>query len=89
MHTFRRIRPLARLGLYTGKEKSPDANVLFASIQTLGRPHHLGQFARDILITSLWTSFTMRPPDVPSADRVFHASIPAGAYGHTGAHGRW
>ena len=47
MQTFRRIRPRARLGLYTGKEKSPDANVLFASIQTLGRTHHLGQFARE------------------------------------------
>ncbi|MBM4094555.1 MAG: DEAD/DEAH box helicase, partial [Planctomycetes bacterium] len=47
MQTFRRIRPRARLGLYTGKEKSPDAHVLFASIQTLGRTHHLGQFARE------------------------------------------
>ena len=47
MQTFRCIRPRARLGLYTGKEKSPDANVLFASIQTLGRMHHLGQFARE------------------------------------------
>ncbi|MAD79966.1 MAG: hypothetical protein CMJ50_03860 [Planctomycetaceae bacterium] len=47
MQTFRRIRPQARLGLYTGKEKSPDADVLFASIQTLGRMHHLSQFARE------------------------------------------
>ena len=47
MQTFRRIRPRARLGLYTGNEKSPDANVLFASIQTLGRTHHLGRFARE------------------------------------------
>ena len=47
MQTFRRIRPRARLGLYTGKEKSPDADVLFASIQTLGRTYHLGQFARE------------------------------------------
>ncbi|MDF1843173.1 MAG: DEAD/DEAH box helicase family protein, partial [Rubripirellula sp.] len=37
MQTFRRIRPHARLGLYTGKEKAPEADVLFASIQTLGR----------------------------------------------------
>jgi diadenosine tetraphosphate (Ap4A) HIT family hydrolase/HKD family nuclease len=44
---FRRIRPQARLGLYTGEEKTPAAEVLFASIQTLGRAHHLGQFARD------------------------------------------
>lgn len=47
MQTFRRIRPRARLGLYTGKEKSPDADVLFASIQTLGRTKHLNQFDRE------------------------------------------
>ncbi|OGL19732.1 MAG: hypothetical protein A3K12_05815 [Candidatus Rokubacteria bacterium RIFCSPLOWO2_12_FULL_71_19] len=45
--TFRRIRPTAVLGLYTGDEKAPDADVLFASIQTLGRARHLGQFPPD------------------------------------------
>jgi superfamily II DNA or RNA helicase/diadenosine tetraphosphate (Ap4A) HIT family hydrolase/HKD family nuclease len=45
--TFRRIRPTAVLGLYTGEEKTPDADVLFASIQTLGRMRHLSQFASD------------------------------------------
>ncbi|MEA2093879.1 MAG: DEAD/DEAH box helicase family protein, partial [Pseudomonadota bacterium] len=45
--TFRRIRPEARLGLYTGTEKLPDADVLFASIQTLGRARHLDRFAED------------------------------------------
>jgi len=44
MHTFRRIRPQARLGLYTGEEKQPNADVLFASIQTLGRVRHLQRF---------------------------------------------
>jgi superfamily II DNA or RNA helicase/HKD family nuclease/diadenosine tetraphosphate (Ap4A) HIT family hydrolase len=47
LQTFRRIRPRARLGLYNGREKTPDAEVLFASIQTLGRVKHLRQFARD------------------------------------------
>lgn len=47
MHTFRRIRPLARLGRYTGSEKNTDADVLFASIQTLGRARHLRQFPRE------------------------------------------
>lgn len=47
MHTFRRIRPEARLGLYTGQEKQPNADVLFASIQTLGRTKHLERFERD------------------------------------------
>ena len=47
MQTFRRIRPLARLGRYTGQEKSVDADILFASIQTLGRIQHLERFAPD------------------------------------------
>ena len=47
MQTFRRIRPRARLGLHTGKEKSPDADVLPASIQTLSRMYHLDHFARE------------------------------------------
>lgn len=45
--TFRRVRPQAHLGLFSGKEKQPDADVLFASIQTLGRAQHLKRFARD------------------------------------------
>lgn len=44
--TFRRIRPMAALGHYTGTDKTPDADVLFASIQTLGRQRHLDAFAR-------------------------------------------
>lgn len=44
MRTFRRIRPSARLGWYTGTEKRADADVLFASIQTLGKQNHLGRF---------------------------------------------
>ena len=44
MRTFRAIRPKARLGRYTGTEKSSEADVLFASIQTLGRVPHLRQF---------------------------------------------
>ena len=45
--TFRRIRPMANLGRYTGQEKNPNAEVLFASIQTLGRKRHLGNFEPD------------------------------------------
>jgi superfamily II DNA or RNA helicase/HKD family nuclease/diadenosine tetraphosphate (Ap4A) HIT family hydrolase len=45
--TFRRIRPEAKLGRFNGAEKVPDADVLFASIQTLGRIPHLRTFARD------------------------------------------
>lgn len=42
--TFRRIRPEASLGFYTGQDKAPDAEVIFASIQTLGRVNHLRRF---------------------------------------------
>lgn len=45
--TFRRIRPSAVLGHYTGTDKVPEADVLFASIQTLGRQRHLKAFERD------------------------------------------
>jgi superfamily II DNA or RNA helicase/diadenosine tetraphosphate (Ap4A) HIT family hydrolase len=47
LETFRRIRPHASLGRYTGTEKAPDADVLFASIQTLGRLPHLRLFDPD------------------------------------------
>ena len=42
--TFRRIRPHATLGMYTGTTKQEDADVLFASVQTLGRQRHLDRF---------------------------------------------
>ena len=47
LDTFRRIRPYARLGHYTGDIKDPDAEVVFASIQTLSRREHLERFAPD------------------------------------------
>jgi superfamily II DNA or RNA helicase/HKD family nuclease/diadenosine tetraphosphate (Ap4A) HIT family hydrolase len=47
LETFRRIRPDARLGRFTGGEKDRKADVLFASIQTLGRMPHLRTFAPD------------------------------------------
>ena len=46
MKTFRRIRPSARLGLYTGTQKDETADVLFASVQTLSRETHLRRFER-------------------------------------------
>jgi superfamily II DNA or RNA helicase/HKD family nuclease/diadenosine tetraphosphate (Ap4A) HIT family hydrolase len=45
--TFRRIRPAATLGLYSGTERVPDAQILFASIQTLSRREHLDRFDAD------------------------------------------
>lgn len=47
METYRRCRPKARFGRYTGAQKDLDADVLFASIQTLGRAAHLRQFSPD------------------------------------------
>ena len=47
METFRVCRPKARLGRYTGMQKDFDSDVLFASIQTLGRVAHLRHFAPD------------------------------------------
>jgi superfamily II DNA or RNA helicase/diadenosine tetraphosphate (Ap4A) HIT family hydrolase len=47
LSTYRRIRPEAHLGLYTGQEKTANAEVVFASIQTLSRKAHLDRFAPD------------------------------------------
>ncbi|WP_170337756.1 DUF3427 domain-containing protein [Ruegeria arenilitoris] len=47
MAAFRKVRPDAKLGRYTGTAKEADADILFASVQTLGRIGHLRQFDRD------------------------------------------
>ncbi|WP_428926865.1 DUF3427 domain-containing protein [Marinibacterium sp. SX1] len=47
MSAFRKVRPEARMGRYSGTEKEADADILFASIQTLGRAQHLRRFAPD------------------------------------------
>jgi len=47
LKTFRRIRPTAKLGLYTGGQKHASAEILFASVQTLSRATHLNRFERD------------------------------------------
>lgn len=47
METFRRCRPAANLGRYNGTQKDLDADVLFASVQTLGRIAHLRNFTAD------------------------------------------
>lgn len=46
MATFRQIRPEARFGRYSGTAKEP-GEIVFASIQTLGRAEHLRRFAPD------------------------------------------
>ncbi len=47
METYRRCRPMARFGRYSGAQKDLDADVLFASVQTLGKAVHLRQFSPD------------------------------------------
>ena len=58
MRTFRRIRPLARLGRYDGNTSS-DAEVLFASIQTLSRRSISTGLTAASSTTSWWTSSIM------------------------------
>nr|WP_254444657.1 DUF3427 domain-containing protein [Ruegeria arenilitoris] len=45
MAAFRAIRPKARFGRFGGVEKDFDADVLFASVQTLSRTVHLNRFS--------------------------------------------
>ena len=42
---FRRVRPDGRFGFFSGADRDPDADVVFASIQTLHR--HLNRFESD------------------------------------------
>lgn len=42
---FRRIRPSASIGRMNASQKDSDADLLFASVQTLGRTEHLTQFS--------------------------------------------
>ena len=44
--TFLRIRPHARVGFYTGKDKDTEVDILCASVQTLGKFKHLNLFSR-------------------------------------------
>ena len=45
--TFLRIRPSARVGFYAGQTRDTEADVLCASVQTLGREEHLERFSPD------------------------------------------
>lgn len=42
--TFLRIRPHARVGFYSGKQRDEQVDILCASIQTIGRANHLQKF---------------------------------------------
>jgi superfamily II DNA or RNA helicase/SAM-dependent methyltransferase len=45
--TFLRIRPSSRVGYFVGQQRDMNADVLCASIQTLGKEAHLERFAPD------------------------------------------
>jgi HKD family nuclease len=47
MAAFRAVRPKARLGRYGNGATDADAEIVFASVQTLGRQTHLERFAAD------------------------------------------
>lgn len=45
--TFQRIHPHSKVGQYNGYQKEVEADILFASVQTLGKSHHLDKFLPD------------------------------------------
>ncbi len=47
MRSFRHMRPDAHIGLYGGGQLDQEADILFASVQTLSQPRHLERFAPD------------------------------------------
>ncbi|AXI00980.1 DNA helicase [Sporosarcina sp. PTS2304] len=46
-HSFTRVFPDRTSGIYNGREKQHDTDIVFASMQTLARHYHLTQFAPD------------------------------------------
>jgi len=47
IETFRQVRPTARIGRLAGDIRESDADLVFASVQTLARVNHLSRFASD------------------------------------------
>ncbi|RUX10408.1 DUF3427 domain-containing protein, partial [Mesorhizobium sp. M2A.F.Ca.ET.037.01.1.1] len=47
IETFRNVRPTARIGRLAGDIRETDGDLVFASVQTLGRIAHLSRFAPD------------------------------------------
>lgn len=45
--SFQRVLPDTRIGWYNGERKEREVDLVFASVQTLGRNEHLAQFAPD------------------------------------------
>ena len=43
--TYQRIRPRARIGFWKGARRDEEFDILFASIQTIGKEQHLNRFA--------------------------------------------
>ena len=62
--TFQRILPGKRMGRYDGTRKEAEADVLFASIQTLGRAEHVDRFPPELF-------------DYVVVDEFHHAAAPS------------
>lgn len=45
--TFAQLMPEKSSGFYNGQQRQKETDILFASVQTLGRENHLRQFAKD------------------------------------------
>lgn len=45
--TFLRIRPSSRVGYYASQQRDTDADILCASVQTIGKDEHLERFSPD------------------------------------------
>jgi superfamily II DNA or RNA helicase len=48
LNTFSRILPEATFGFFSGKEKVSEADIVLASVQTLGRVKNLRQFTKNV-----------------------------------------
>ena len=90
MGSFRAWRPKARLGRYTGDQKDLDSDVLFASIQTLGRTAHLKRFAPDAfdyIVVDEFHHASARTYHLSRPDRALHAEVSTRLDRDPGSHG--
>ena len=63
--SFQRVHPKARVGHSTGARKQADVDLLFPSVQTLGRAEHLERFAPDrfdYVVVDMNSTTPRRPP---------------------------
>lgn len=89
IQTYRKIAPGAHLGRFTGSEKVPDADVVFASIQTLSRTPNLEVIRpRRVRLHRGGRVPPCSGAHLSQGARLLRAALPARPHRHARAHRR-